>query len=109
MGIGGRGDGGHTVGAHGGQQRGQGPWPCSREGARSLEGDDGQTDKQTLSLFYRETNDDNDNMNHYKMADWGWLTNHYLKDWFMSMLTDITTQYNVLSFYKLRIILVVYD
>ena len=33
-------DGGHTVVAHGGQQEGQGPRPCSSKGAR---GDDRQT------------------------------------------------------------------
>jgi len=36
--------GGHTVLAHGGQQHGQGPRPCSTEGAR---GEDRQTDGYT--------------------------------------------------------------
>ena len=42
MGVSGGGDGGHTVGARGGQQGGQGPNLCSREGAMK-----GMTDKHT--------------------------------------------------------------
>ena len=38
-------DGGHTVWARGGQQRGPGPRPCSREGARG-----GMTDRHTRSI-----------------------------------------------------------
>jgi len=47
--------GNHTVVAKGGQQRCQGPRPCSREGAR---GDDRQTDRQTYIHTVRPLYDD---------------------------------------------------
>jgi len=44
----GRGDGGHTVGARGGQQGSQGSRPWSREGARGVWQTNTQTDLREL-------------------------------------------------------------
>jgi len=49
MGVGGRGYGGHTIGARAGQQRGNGPRPCS---SKALEAYKVMTDTQSLRPFY---------------------------------------------------------